>query len=236
MNFIPDAQAMLEALCVGADPRKVRSLRLIHTICVEQHDRGSDDYSIATIGRLSAERGGPAAGAIRNKPGETYRALIRIFAGSTDAKATVPSSSRAAQIDRVLEGVSDPVLRTRLGLLLAELKSTRAQLLAARHLANRNATLDLGRPLPEELPSPSPLQPLTPLEARALEIAVSPETLNHWGWRTDETGRITTDTGRTVFPAGFVAAIRKALASLHPDQDARTTLDRLSSSTTVAPD
>ena len=34
MNVIPDAQAMLEALCAGADPRKVRSLRLIHAICV----------------------------------------------------------------------------------------------------------------------------------------------------------------------------------------------------------
>ena len=205
MNTTLEAQPMLEALCTGADPRKVRSLRLIHAICVEQHERGSDDYSIATIGRLSAERGGPAAGAIRNKPGEAYRALIRIFADSTHAKATVPSSSRAAQIDRILEGVSDPVLRTRLGLLMAELKSTRAQLLAARHLANRTATLDLDSPSPEQLPSPSPLHVLTPLEARALEIAVSPDTLRHWSWQTDETGRITTDTGRTVFPAGFVA-------------------------------
>ena len=218
MKTIPEVQPMLEALCAGADPRKVRSLRVIHAICVEQRERGSDDYSIATIGRLSAERGGPAAGAIRNKPGEAYRALIRIFAGSTDAKATVPTRSRAAEIDRVLEGVSDPVLRTRLGLLLAELKSTRAQLLAARHLANRNATLDLGSPLPQELPSPSPLQLLTPPEARALEIAISPETLDHWGWRPDEKGRVTTDSGRTVFAAGFVSGIRKALASLRPDQ------------------
>ena len=217
MNAIPDAQAMLDALCAGADPRKVRSLRLIHAICVEQRERGSHDYSIATIGRLSAQRGGPAAGAIRNKPGEAYRALIRIFADSTDTKTTVPSSTRATEIDRILEGVSDPVLRTRLGLLLAELKSTRAQLLAARHLANRTATLDLGNPSAEELASPSPLQLLTPLEARALELAVSADTLQHWGWRTDESGRITTDSGRTVFAAGFVAGIRKALARLRSD-------------------
>ena len=65
-----------------ADPRKARSLRLIHAVCVEQQDRGSNDYSIATIGRLSADRGGPAAGAIRNKTGEAYRALINTFAGS----------------------------------------------------------------------------------------------------------------------------------------------------------
>ena len=219
MNVIPDAEAMLEALCSGADPRKVRSLRLIHAICVEQSERGSDDYSIATIGRLSAERGGPAAGAIRNKPGEAYRALIKTFADSTDAKATVPASARPAEIDSILEGVSDPVLRTRLGLLLAELKSTRAQLLAARHLANRTTTLDLRSLSSDQLPSPSPSQVLTPLEIRALEIAISSETLEHWGWRTDDSGRVTTDTGRTVFPAGFVTAIRKALANIRPDPD-----------------
>lgn len=219
MNVIPDAEAMLEALCSGADPRKVRSLRLIHAICVEQRERGSHDYSIATIGRLSAKRGGPAAGAIRNKPGEAYRALIRTFSNSAHTKTTTPANARVAEIDSILEGVSDPVLRTRLGLLLAELKSTRAQLLAARHLANRTATLDLRSLSSDQLPSPSPSQVLTPLEVRALEIAISSETLEHWGWRTDESGRVTTDTGRTVFPAGFVTAIRKVLVSLRPDRD-----------------
>ena len=117
----------------SVDPRHLR----------EQRERGSDDYSIATIGRLSAERGGPAAGAIRNKPGEAYRALIASFVDPTDRKKPSGRATRATDVDLILEGVSDPVLRARLGILLAEFKSTRAQLLAARHLANQTATLDL---------------------------------------------------------------------------------------------
>ena len=216
MNTTSQSEELLHALCAGADPRKARSLRLIHAICVEQRDRGSDDYSIATIGRLSAERGGPAAGAIRNKTGEAYRALIKVFADSVPGKTRKLNGAAAAQIDLILEGVTDPVLRTRLGLLLAELKATRAQLLAVRHLANRTAALDLSAPTPDTLPS-SQVVALTPLEVRALQNAISPEAMHHWGWQTEENGRVTTDTGRTVFAAGFVTAIHKVLATARPE-------------------
>ena len=59
---------------------------------------------------------------------------------------------------------------------------------------------------------------LTPLEVRALQNAISPETMHHWGWQAEENGRVTTDTGRTVFAAGFVTAIRKALATARPER------------------
>jgi hypothetical protein len=104
------------------------------------------------------------------------------------------------------------MLRARIGLLLAELKSTRAQLLAARHLANQSAVLDLGRELSEERPNSAAMgSRLSPLEMRALESAISEATLTHWGWCVDASGRIVTDTGQTVFAAGFVTAISKVL-------------------------
>jgi hypothetical protein len=211
-----ESEALLDELCAHADPRKARSLRLIHAVCVEQQDRGSNDYSIATIGRLSADRGGLAAGAIRNKTGEGYRALIKNFVGSIGEKTRKTDDTNAAQVELILEGVTDSVLRARLGLLLAELKATRAQLLAARHLANQTATLDLARSTLGEIPT-TPATGLTPLEVRALENAISGVTLHHWGWRTDENGRIVTETGHTVFAAGFVTAIGKVLESLRSD-------------------
>jgi hypothetical protein len=204
---------LLEALCTHADPRKIRSLRLIHTICEEQLDRGSKDYSVATIGRLSAERGGPAAGAIRNKTGEAYRAVIKAFADSVGDK-TCKTADDATSIpaDLILHGVTDPVLRARIGLLLADLKSARAQLLAARHLANQNAVLDLECELSEgRVNCAAAASRLSPLEILALENAISKATLTHWGWRVDAAGRIVTDTGQTVFSAGFVTAIGKVL-------------------------
>lgn len=204
-----EVDAHLETLCTDADPRKARSLRLIHAICLEQHERGSNDFSVATIGRLSAERGGPAAGAIRNKTGEAYRALISAFARSVSAKSSNVRATDHDHIDLILEGVTDPLLRTRLGLLLAELKATRAQLLAARHLANQTATLDLAS---ASLDQPPPASPnFSALEIRALQNAISEATLAHWGWRADASGRIVSDTGSTVFAAGFVTAITKML-------------------------
>jgi hypothetical protein len=212
MNEIQSPKALLEALCAHADPRKMRSLRLIHAICEEQRDRGSKDYSVATIGRLSAGRGGPAAGAIRNKTGEAYRAVIKAFVDCVGGKSRKTIDTKCAPADLILHGVTDPVLRARIGLLLAELKSTRAQLLAARHLANQSAVLDLGRDLSEERPnSAAATSRLSPLEMRALESAISEATLTHWGWCVDASGRIVTDTGQTVFAAGFVTAISKVL-------------------------
>lgn len=112
--------------------------------------------------------------------------------------------------------MTDPVLRTRLSLLLAELKATRAQLPAARHLANQTATLDLAQSgSDEQMPS---LADICRRWRCALANAISATTLEHWGWRADDSGRIVTDTGRTVFAAGFVTAIRKALEILRPNR------------------
>lgn len=217
MNEIQSPKALLEALCANADPRKMRSLRLIYGICEEQRDRGSEDYSVATIGRLSAARGGPATGAIRNKTGEPYRAIIKSFADSVYGKNRKTVGTQADPADLILDGVTDPVLRVRIALLVAELKSTRAQLLAARHLANRDAVLDLAHELSDERPnSAAPPSHLSPLEVRALESAISKATLTHWGWCLDVSGRIVTDTGQTVFSAGFVTAITKVLQSQSP--------------------
>ena len=209
MTAKQEVDALLETLCTDVDPRKARSLQLIHAICLEQHERGSNDFSIATIGRLSAERGGPAAGAIRNKTGEVYRALISAFARSVSAKSSKMRATDHDHIDLILEGVTDPLLRTRLGLLLAELKATRAQLLAARHLANQTATLDLAAASPDQSSPASPN--FSALEIRALQNAISEATLAHWGWRADANGRVVTDTGNTVFAAGFITAITKML-------------------------
>ena len=215
MNVSEESKALLEALCVNADPRKARSLRLIHAICEEQRDRGSTDYSIVTIGRLSAERGGPAAGAIRNKTGEVYRAIIRVFPDSRGKKRPKAANTSSTQAALILEGVTDPVLRARIGLFVAELKSTRAQLLAARYLANHSAVLDLAQ-LPSDGPQPQPAPRLSAMELLALGNAISDVTLRHWGWRIDTSGRIVTDTGQTVFGAGFATAVDKVLQSHRP--------------------
>ncbi|MBI3144993.1 MAG: hypothetical protein HYZ18_06955, partial [Pseudogulbenkiania sp.] len=177
----------------------------------EQRQRGSDDYSIATIGRLSAEHGGPSAAAIRNKPGEDYRALIKAYAESVKGRSRKVASKPRTEAEELLEGVTDPVLKVRIKLLLAEMESLRAQLLAARHLANQTAVLDLSAAEGGINKEAGSNLFLTLQEASALKAAVSPETLAHWGWKMDEAGRVTTETGQVVFRAGFGSAVSKTL-------------------------
>jgi hypothetical protein len=194
-----------------AHPRTEVSLRLVYEICQEQESRGSSDYSIAIVGKLSAQRGGPGAPAMRNKTGEKYRALIAAFAehmGGRKKKVSAPKSTAA---DELLEGISDPVLRTRINLLVADLESTRAQLLAARHIAAQSAVLVLGDGSPPEANSGGTTE-LTSQEKKALAMSVSAKTMDHWGWTIDKSGRVLTDRGQVVFSTGFVSAIRKILA------------------------
>lgn len=206
-----DPTQFLEALCEGVHPRTETSLRLIFAICREQEDRGSADYSVATIGRLSAERGGPSAPAIRNKTGEKYRALISAYAEPAGGQKKKQAVSRPSVSDELLEGIADPVLRTRINLLLADLEATRAQLLAARHIAAQKAVLVLGDEAQAQERVATENQPstLTSQQRKALATAISDRTMNRWGWTIDKSGRVLTDGGQVLFGVGFVSAIRK---------------------------
>lgn len=203
--------AFLEELCRNVHPRTEASLRLIFALCQEQESRGSVDYSVATIGRLSAERGGPSAPAIRNKTGEKYRALIAACADRAGGRKKRVSAAKASAAEELLEGISDPVLRTRINLFVADLESTRAQLIAARHIAAQKAVLVLGE-TQLELPSVGGNgMELTAHEKKALATAISDKTMDHWAWKIDKIGRVLTDSGQVVFPAGFASAVRKIL-------------------------
>ena len=211
MKTRESARKMVEQLCAGADHRKQRSLRLIYDICVEEQEKGSDDYRVSTIGKFSSARGGPGAGTIRNRSGEAYRAIIATFAKEVPKTKRRDKDKALDEADEILEGIADPVIRTRVNLLLAELRSLRGQLLAAKHLANESCSIrieDRGGTGGQEGGSGPHL---TELEGRALRSALSAETLEHWGWTVDEHGRVLSDTGQTVFRMGFVNGIQKVL-------------------------
>lgn len=205
-------KALLEDMCKAASGRKAQSLRLLFKLCQEQAANGSSDYSIATIGRLSSAQDGPSAAAIRNKPGEDYRALLKAFAESVDGNSRKKSVATKTAADELLEGVTDPVLKVRVKLILAENESLRSQLLAARHLANQTSAINLGAPNATLAPPADGTKlMLTLQEVSALEDAISSEKLSHWGWKADKIGRISTESGQVVFRAGFVSAVQKTV-------------------------
>lgn len=199
-----DPNELLELLSKDADPRKVKSLRVIHDICEDQRARGSMDFSVATIGRLSSERGGPAGGAIRNATGEAYRAIIKTHLDAAGGKK--PKGRPHKADENPFEGITDPVLRARIGILLAENQSLRGQLLAARCLASKGSSLDLRTGVLTEN-----YQNLTKQEMLALEHAFSQENIAANGWKMNANGRVADEHGREIFKIGVFSAVRRLI-------------------------
>lgn len=178
-----------EQLHQAASSRKKRSLELIHEICREQQERNSNDFSIATVGKLSKSRGGPSEQAIRNKNGESYRMLI-------SAWQTVSQKFKRGQRS------------------VAELRQLRGENRLLKSLNKDQIVIDRS----VRLPAPSkakvellPAVPLSSMEIHALTTAIASQALDENGWQANPDGSIRNQHGRKIFEPGYVDAIEKVL-------------------------
>jgi len=201
---------LLDQLKTTATPRKKKTLDLIHEVCREQYERGSKDFSVATIARIAADRGGPSKGAIHNATGDDYKGLIKAWAehtgGVTRKVRQVSQNPYAALIDKI----ENPALRSMMNGILAENRQMRREITLLK--AEGNRVIDM-RPQSTEPRVPVQILPashgLYPTEIEALRHAVSDRLLNDEGWRTDAEGRVINEVGRAIYKAGYVSAIRK---------------------------
>jgi len=213
----PAPQVVLAALQQGATKRTQRSLEIINTICTEQNENGVNDFSVATVGRLSCKRGGPAPQAIRNVSGANYRALLHAWAGHVDGAVRKPAIRPEPGVaDDVLGLITDPVASALVGVYLAELRKMRAEnillKMQAEVVIDRRPPSALSRsPSQPEVQVLSPLSMLLPLEIEALRHAISDDQMKKMRWAIDEkNGRVSM--GQVaVFRAGFATAIKKVL-------------------------
>lgn len=211
----PTPDEVLAALKREATPRTQRSLDLLHSLCQEQHQNGSRDFSVATMGRLSAERGGPSAQPIRNKTGAHYRALLAAWAAHADGLTRKPPARAEPGVaEDVLEMIPDAAVRAVVGVILAENR----RLLGEVALLKRQAQVVVDRRPVAKEPGPTSavqvlpvLSTLLPVEIEALQQAVSKERLQQLGWEVDERNGRVTKQGHPVFPVGFMTALRKVL-------------------------
>lgn len=213
----PSPELVLAALQHGATNRTRQSLDLLHAICGEQHEAGSKDFSVATIGRICSERGGPSPQAIRNAAGKHYRALLSAWAVHSEGGTRKPPAGAAPGVaDDVLNMIPDAAVRALVGSFLVENRKLKAENNLLK--AHSNVVIDR-RPRSALTETQSatgvqvvlPLSTLMPLEIEALSHAISSELLNNMGWTADKkTGRISKG-GYLVFRAGFVTGIKKVL-------------------------
>jgi hypothetical protein len=203
---------LLDQLKKTATPRKQKTLDLIHEVCREQYERGSKDFSVATIARIAADRGGPSKGAIHNATGDDYKGLIKAWAehtgGLTRKVRQVSENPYSALIDQI----ENPALRSMMNGILAENRQMRREITLLK--AEGNRVIDM-RPQSIEPRETIQILPashgLYPSEMEALRHAVSDRLLKDEGWTTDSEGRLITETGRALYKPGYVSAIRKIL-------------------------
>lgn len=205
---------LLDLLKNKSNARKQRSLDIINGICKEQVERGSRDFSIATIGRLSSEQGGPSPQTIRNKGGDDFRALIVTWAEHSKGAMKKPPKIQESGISSILGKIDDPAVRSIVGSILA----TNAKLQREVNLLKQQAEIVIDRrtiPLSQAKQQDASLSGiadgLTTTELTALSHATSTELMEQEGWRIEKSGRVVNALGRSIFKAGFTTAIGKVL-------------------------
>ena len=206
---------LLEQLKANANTRKQKNLDLIHAVCREQYERGSKDFSVATISRIAQERGGPATSTIHNKTADDFKGLIKAWASHTGGLTRKVRKTTNNPVWDVLDRIPDPAVRSVMGAVLAENKKLRGEVnLLKQHSqividyrdksGDSSGATRTGEYLPADVG-------LTESEREALRHAISEKLLQDEGWKEDKHGRILTEKGSPIFKIGFATAIRKIL-------------------------
>jgi hypothetical protein len=215
-DSVTPEELLAQLKAAARNARKQRNLDLIFEVCREQKQRGSSDFTIATIGRLSEARGGPKHQSIRNENGDGYRALIACWANHTGGHTKRPTKAPDELNERLLRLIPDPAVRAAVGAQLAEARKLKSENRLLQQHAN--LVIDMRPAGAPQLPKqPVELLPsfagrLKPSEVAALKEAISPKLLTSHGWQAHPNGKITTEKGRLIFPPSFVTAIQKVLA------------------------
>lgn len=218
MNGMTDIHpdAVLESLLAkGGRSNRRDNLAKMHELCRKQHEVGSREFSLPTIGRLAEAADIMKGRALYNAPSADYRSLIEAWAAYAGPAAPKPPKTLASH--EYLLRIDDPAIRSIMQSIIAERDKLKAQLNVLK--ANTQVTVDR-RPLGATIASSPGSQPLavlslsaqlTPSEREAFQKAVSAEYLEERGLKEGSHGEIVNEHGRTMFDVGFTRAIRKVL-------------------------
>ncbi|PTB98559.1 hypothetical protein C9993_07290 [Marinobacter sp. Z-F4-2] len=187
-----------------ATPRTKKTLDAIYEVCIDQMERGANDFSIITISRLGAKRGVPKPQSIRNKSGEKYRALIDSF--SNMASGDVNSSSPSG--DDWIEEIANARHKLLVRSLLSELKNAKSKLNEIIPPGTRIDVYD------HRSQKTSEEERLSQQERRAMEYLISNEFFGKWNFCATEFGEVVDENGQVVFKAATIDAVKKSLNNL----------------------
>lgn len=214
-NVHPDS--VLEALIsVGGRPQKIKNLNMIHDACRQQHDSGTRDFSLKTIGAITEKNGGIAWRSIYQT--DEYKKLIEAWASYAGPSETKPKElKKAPPVQSFLAKIPDPSIRSIMEGVIIERDRLKQENNLLRELPR--GVIDK-RPLGATIVTPTDSSPMPVLtvgarlnhsEKEALKRSIDREFLEDQGWKVGAYGEIVNNKGRTIFEVGYVSAIRRIL-------------------------
>lgn len=199
----------------GKNPRLIRNLTIIHEICREiTNGAPPRDFSTAYVGRISQMRSGPSLNTLYSPKGKHFRHLIDDWAKHdvSFAKKVIVKSPVLEATPGVMSKIEDPAVRSFVGLLSAENRRLRAEIIALKALSGGTPVIDM-RPLASQ--SAFKLSgnsvPLTDDERESLVNATSINWLKANRLKEGIRGELLNGDGGVVLSRGALTGIRKLL-------------------------
>ena len=199
-------EELLNKLKHGSSLKIQQSLNAIYEVCIEQQERGIQDFSVSTIANLGFNRSVPKAQSIRNKTGEKYRALIQCFA---DASSSTVKLAKPSQTDNAwIEEIQNPKHQLLVRIMASELKEAQQMIREIIPPKQRIDIYDHKNMIPNESFK------LSDQEVRALQYLLSIDFQKKWNLKPTHFGELVDESNKPVFKVSTLDALRKALEYL----------------------
>ena len=218
-----DINAVLETLKVGKSAKTQASLDKLNEALKAYYESGKRDFSITTIGRVSAEANGVGYQSIRATANKHYRDLIEAWAAKAQTTTKKPPSvaaRKSGQDYQLLERIDDPAVRALFGQIIRERDRYKSEV---NMLKNQTQIVIDKRPTTYTAPpSESTVELLPSLkgicsenEIKALQSVCTDEWLEALDFKANALGQVKDEYGQEILPRGFLTGLKKLLGEIN---------------------
>lgn len=200
-----NADIIFEELLGNTQSNRVKNnLEILKRVCDSQLEIKSNDFSVATIGRISGSLGGVKTQSIRNETGKVYRELIAAYSSENPVKKI---NKKYTEPMSWVGKIEDPELRYKILDLVSNEKKLRNELNQLKAVTEVHVDMRSK----QDTSYMRIENKLSDLELKALSDFISDSRLTDNGWAIGSNGRLVDSNGKPVTKPGFVDAIQKLL-------------------------
>ena len=217
-----DVNAILDTLKDGKSAKTQASLDKLNETLSSYYAEGKRDFSITTMGRVSAEAGGVGYNSIRATANKHYRDLIEALAAKARTTTKKPPSTKpraSGQDYALLERIDDTAVRALFGQIIRERDRYKSE---ANMLKNQTKIIIDKRPVSAPLTQSESTVELLPSltgicsenEIKALQTICTDEWLDGLGFKANALGQVKDELGQEILPRGFLIGLKKLLGEV----------------------